>query len=110
MNLHLQAVLALTLSAYSGHTASMMAYVFSNTHKGQPLPALTEFTLTHATGIYFITLPLLLIALWLTAIIAKKPRLKTTATLCMFIITVTSALLLQIAWNLPVARTTFALS
>ena len=110
MNLHLQAVLALTLSAYCGHTASMIAYVFSNTHKGQPLPALTEFTLTHRIEIYFITLPILFIALWLTAITAKKPRLKTTATLCIGILFVASFILLLIAWNLPVARTTFALS
>ena len=110
MNLHIQAVLALIITAVSGYTASVIAAAYSSIYRGQPMPSLTEFTLKYGNEIYWIALPIIIFALWGIAAASKSQQKKSAILISISILSAISIIVLLVAWSRPLVRTTFALS
>ena len=110
MNLHIQAVLALIITATSGYTASVIAAAYSSIYRGQPMPRLTEFTLKYGNEIYWIAIPFIIIALWGIAVASKSQQKKSMIMISISILSAISIIVLLVAWSRPLVRTTFALS
>ena len=112
MNLHIQAVLALMITAVSGYTASVVAAAYSSIYRGQPLPRLTEFTLKNGKEIYWIAIPIIIFALWGMgmAVANKSQQKKSMIMISISIFSAISVIVLLVAWSRPLVRTTFGLS
>jgi RsiW-degrading membrane proteinase PrsW (M82 family) len=110
MNLHIQSLVALIITAVCGYTASIVKGAYSSIYRGQPLPPLTEVTLQNGTTIYWLALPIAILALWGMAAASKSQQKKSMIMISISILSAISVIVLLVAWSRPLVRTTFALS